>query len=172
MKILEKLEQIADLGQSNKKLQTEMNVIEAGHIWNLLTSRYEVIETTQLLQNFAGDPDLKLILNEGLKFLKRQVDALENIAGKYGLPLPKKPPAASNSAVKVEVITDEFIFKRVFSGIQSFVSFYGTAMIQTTSAKLREEFLRYLQDELKLYDKLVVYGQLKGWLLEPPAYRI
>lgn len=172
MKILEIIEQVADFGQSKRQLQTELSVFEAGHLWNLLTSRYEVIETTQLLQNFTSDPDLKLVLNEGLKFLRRQVAALENTASHYGIPLPKKPPAASNAAVKVELITDEYIFRRVFSGIQSYIPIYGEAMIQTTSAKLREEFLRFLQDELKLYDKLLVYGQLKGWITEPPAYRV
>jgi len=169
---LENIEQIADLGQSKRDLQTELNVFEAGHLWHLLTSRYDVIEITQVLQNFANDPDLKLVLNEGLKFLKRQVADLENFMSHYGLPLPKKPPANSNTSIKVEVITDEYIFRRVFSGIQSFIPVYGTAMIQTTSAKLREKFLNFLNDELKLYDKLLVYGQLKGWVLEPPAYRV
>ncbi|AGL03490.1 DUF3231 family protein [Desulfoscipio gibsoniae] len=172
MKLLEKLEQIGDLGQSKRDLQTELNVFEAGHLWNLLTSRYDVIEVTQVLRNFANDPDLKLVLNQGLKTLKQQVTELEDFISQYGLPLPKRPPASSESTIKVEVITDEYIYRRVLSGIQSFIPVHGLAMVQTTSAKLRQRFLTFLIKELKMYDKFLVYGQLKGWVMEPPAYRV
>ena len=172
LKLLDKLEQIADLGQSKKNLQTELNVFEAGHLWHLLTSRYDVVETTQVLGNFANDPDLKLVLNQGLKTLKQQVTELEDFISRYGLPLPKRPPMSSKSAIKVEVITDEYIYRRVLSGIQSFIPVHGLALVQTTSAKLREKFLGFLTEELKIYDKFLVYGQLKGWVIEPPAYRV
>ncbi len=42
MKILESFEKISDFGQSKADLQTELNVFEAGHLWNLLTLKYDV----------------------------------------------------------------------------------------------------------------------------------
>lgn len=172
MKLLSKLEEIAELGQSKKDLQKKLNVYEAGHLWHLLTSRYDIIETTQILRNFASDPELKLILDQGLKILQKQIIEFEDLASRYGLPLPKKLPANSSSTTKPENITDEYIFRRVFSGIQSFIPVHGLAMIQTTSAKLRQNFLTFLIREIKLYDKFLVYGQIKGWVIEPPTYRV
>jgi len=172
MKILALIEKLADVADSKEQLQKELNIFEGGHLWNLLVSRYDVVERTQTLENFAQDPDLKLVIKSGLKILKKQIANLENIIKQYGIPLPKRPPVASESVINVEVITDEFIFRSIFSGIQSFIPIHASALIHTTSPKFRETFLTMLINEVGIYDKLFIYGQLKGWILDPPAYRV
>ena len=172
MKILEQIEKIADLGQTTLDLQREMNVFEAGHLWNLLTSRYDIIEMIQISHNFANDAELKLVLNSILKHIEQQVAQLEKIGDKYGIPLPEKPPAGSKTANNIEVVTDEYIFKRVFAGIQIYMYIYASALVQTTSVKLREKIFSFFLDEINTFDNLLLYGQLKGWVNEPPAYRV
>jgi len=172
MKILEQIEKLADIGQSRTELQKEITTIEAWHIWDYVVSRYDIIETTQVLKNFARDPDLKVVLGQGLNALNQQVQQLEEIMSTYGIPLPKRPPATSDSPLNLEVITDEYVFRRVLGGIQNYIPTHATAMIHTTSPKLREKFMTFLVDEIKMYDKFLVYGQLKGWTIEPPAYRV
>lgn len=172
MKILGQIEKIADIGQSRKELQKEITTVEVWLIWDHLVSRYDIIETTQVLKNFARDTDLKVILGQGLEALNQQVQQLEDLASTYGIPIPKRPPATSDSTLNVEVITDEYVFRRVLTGIQNYIPTHAMAMIHTTSPKLREKFMTSLVKEINMYDKFFVYGQLKGWIIEPPAYRV
>ncbi|KJS15577.1 MAG: hypothetical protein VR69_12280 [Peptococcaceae bacterium BRH_c4b] len=172
MRILEQIEKIADFGQSRIELQKEITTIEAWHLWDYVVSRYDIIETTQVLKNFARDPDLKVVLAQGIKALNQQVQQLEELMSTYGIPLPNRPPATSDSPLNVEVLTDEYIFRRVLGGIQNYIPSHAMAMIHATSPKLREEFMTFLLEEIKMYDKFLVYGQFKGWTTEPPAYRV
>ncbi|SFG07643.1 Protein of unknown function [Desulfotomaculum arcticum] len=172
MKILEQIEKISDIGKAQNTLQREINVVEVKHLWAQLVSRYQIIETTDLFNNFVVSPDLSLILNQGLKVLKSEVAELEKIMMTYGIPLPKRPPAGSDSSYKVEEINDEYIYTRILGGISVFIPIASSAFVESTSPKLRELFKTYLMKEIDLYDKFFSYGQLKGWILEPPAYRI
>lgn len=90
----------------------------------------------------------------------------------YRLPLPCRPPADAESVIRVEAISDV-----IFSGVslrasRAFFPVHIIAFQQSTSAKLRGKFKTFLNREMDLYDKLLVYGQLKGWVDEPPAYRV
>lgn len=172
MKIVEQLERLADAFDSKEQLQKELTVFEAGNIWGLLKNRYDIIEGTQILRNFAVDPDFKAVLETGLKTLQKQVDELEELMKEYGIALPLRPPAASENTLKVEEINDRWIFSAVFVGIQHFIFRHTEAFLDAYSPKLRETFLRFLNDEAKIYDRLSIYGQMKGWLPKPPAYRV
>lgn len=172
MKILETIEKIGDIGHSRQELQKQINIATAFHLWDHLVARYDIIETTHVLLNFVQDIDLHLVIKQGLKLLQSQADEVEDILSKYGIPLPQKPPAASTSALNVEVISDRYIFRRIFSGIQSFIPIHAAALIHSTSPKNREVFRRFIDAELDIYDKFLLYGQLKGWVVEPPAYRV
>ncbi len=172
MKILEQLEKIADIGNTKNELQREINVSEVTHLWNQLVSRYQIIETTKIFKNFVKSPDLNLILGRGIKILEQEITDLEKIVMVYGIPLPKRPPAGSDSPYKSEVITDEYIYTRILAGIGSFIPLASSAFLESTSPKLRELFKTYLIKEIDLYDKFFAYGQLKGLIMEPPAYRL
>ena len=171
MKLMASIQKIADIGKSTRDLQSEISVSEVFHIWDNLVSRYDVIETTQILYNFADDSDLKLILSQGLKFLKDEAALTEQEMIKYGIPLPKKPPASAHSAKDVEAVTDEYIFRRVYAGIQGALPLRMDAFARSTSAKIRDIFKMHLIKEMELYDKFIEYGKLKGWVNLPPKYR-
>lgn len=104
--------------------------------------------------------------------MDRHAGQLEQMAKDYGIALPMRPPVDSESVVKADSITDRFIFREIFSGIQSFLPLHMVAFIQAVSPRVREEFRRLLTEEMDLYDKFFLYGKLKGWVVEPPAFRV
>lgn len=171
VQILSIIEHITDIGKSTKQEQSEANVSEIWHLWSHLIARYDVIERTQVLANFAEDPDLKIVLNQGIKILQKQCNELEKIMKHYGIPMPLQPPDNANSPLSVETITDRYIFRSIMAGIQAFLPLHLNAFTQSTSPKLREFFKTLLLEEINVYDEFVEYGKFKNWLEEPPAYR-
>lgn len=172
MNLLALIEKITDFRQPTKDLQTEITSVETFHLWDHLVARYDVIEVTTILHNFAKDPDLKLLVNEGKKILKQQVSELEKLALAYGIPMPLKPPEGANNPIHVEIITDRYIYRRIFRGIQAFLPVHMMAFNHSTSPKLRAEFRKLINQEMDLYDAFIEYGMFKEWLIEPPAYRV
>lgn len=170
MKVMEYMQKITDIGKSPVDKKNEINVGEVWSIWDLLVSRYDIIETTQLLDTFTNDIDLKTVINRGLKLLDNQTKQLENLLAKYSIPLPIKPPEKVAITHNIEEITDRYIFRRVFRGIQSFLYQEVTAFVSSSTPEIREFFKSIILQELELLDQLISYGKIKSWLLEPPKY--
>ena len=172
MKSLSVVQEISNIGKPKKIKQAQINTGEVFEMWDLLEARYDVIYTTQILQNNVRDDDLKIVITEGLKTLKKQAGELEKLIAEYGIPLPKKPPDDVTETTRLESITDEYIFRRIFRGIQSFLPIHMSAIIKSSSPKIRENFRRYLNEEIDIYDKLYEYGKFKNFLDSPPVYRV
>ena len=171
MELIELIQEILGTNKSPKDNQKEINAMEVGHLWNLLVARYDVLHTTQLLHGFTDDTDLKSILKRGLKMLEGQIKTNENLLEKYGIPLPQKPPVSSTPTENVEEITDQYIFRRLFRGIQGFIPILCKAFTDTANSEIRDYFQGILIKEIQTFDKLVEYGKLKGWLHRPPSYK-
>jgi len=172
MKITKFLEGISDLGDSVQDKQRSISALEIGQIWDKLVARYDALEYTNILSGSVKDPDLKMIMAAGTKMLNKHITDLEKLSIKYGMPMPQKPPAGFVNITNVEALTDRYIFRRVFIGIQSFMPAHMLGFTQATSSTIREIFKSHLLDEMEIYDKLLEYGKLKGWIVDPPAYRI
>lgn len=172
MKLMDKIGKLATLGKTREEMQERITVIEVWSLWNHLTSRYHTITQTQILANFARDVDLKALLTEGIKVLETQASMIEKELDAFGIALPECPPAKSSSSLNVEVIRDEHIFRSVFAGMASFMPTHFSGVLHATNARLREVFRTFLIDELDLYDDLMMYGQTKGWIENPPMYRV
>lgn len=170
MKVLELYQRIGEINKSNRDKQAKISVSEVWHLYNHLTMRYNVLETTNILRNYARSKDLKELLDFGANVLQTQIKKLETIMKEYGVPLPIRPAYDSKSLVLVEAITERYIFRRIFRGIQSFIPYHSFAFIHSTSPKLREEFRTFLLAELDIYDKFIEYGKLRGFELVPPMY--
>jgi spore coat protein CotF len=171
MEILAQIQNILEVGMSSAEKQKTLNVSEVGHLWDHLIGRYDVIETTNILNNFAQDKDLKLILSYGVSVLGNQAKTLEDLLAEYGIPLPMKPPESANSTLNIEIMTDRYIFREIFKGIQNILPAHTNAFLQSTSPKIRELFKDFMNEEMAMYDKFIEYGKLKGWTVVPPAYR-
>ncbi|MDI6631713.1 MAG: DUF3231 family protein [Thermoanaerobacteraceae bacterium] len=158
------------IGKAEKAKPTVLDAGEAHVLWNHLLSRYDIIEYTQIWENCVHDPDFKYFLRQGLmNLLERQVGELEKMMDVFKLPLPYRPPKSSNVPVTGEVFNDRFIFRSILTGIENVLSSEIHAVRTTISNDgLRKMFIRFITEELRVFDDLCKYGKLKGWLQVPP----
>jgi len=161
------------LGRAETANKPNMDAGEVFSLWDMLLTRYDIITKTQIYQNFAHDPDLKVMLNIGLSgHLKKQVALLEGEMNTHRLPLPLSNPKSVNLPSHSEVLDDEFIFRDVFFGIQGFLDYHARLIRSiTTNDNFRKELIDMAIEELHLFDKLVKFGKVKGWLRVPPIYQ-
>ncbi|WP_006520629.1 DUF3231 family protein [Desulfoscipio gibsoniae] len=171
MKIFKYIGKISELDKSLMDKQENINVSEVYHLWNHLMQRYNVIHVTNLLNSFVKDNDLKLVLNSGSKTLTKHIKLLEKELLNYGIPLPNRPPKNVQKTVNAELISDKQIYRRILRGIQAFLPVHNMAFIHSTSPKIRDLFMSFMVEEMKIYDKYLEYGKIKDYLIKPPVYR-
>lgn len=161
------------IGEAQTAIPPMVNSGEAFLLWDYLTSRYDNIRLTQLLQNYAQDPEFGLMLKSGLSMLEKQINEVEKEMNKLQLTLPNRPPKSISTDVGSEIWTDELMFKQVFTDIQSFLDQHTrTIRSITTNDPLRQMFIKFLTQELDVFDTLCKYGKLKGWISNPPMFKI
>ncbi|MCW3491642.1 DUF3231 family protein [Dethiobacter alkaliphilus] len=171
MKIPGYLQKINELTMTTQEKQANINVSEVFHLWNHLVQRYGIINNSNMLSVFAKDDELKLILKLGQKTLDSNITLLEKEMNNYAIPLPNRPPKLAQTKVSSELISDRYIFRRIFRGIQSVLFTHTLAFTHSTSPKIRELFMSFLIEEMKIYDKFMEYGKIKGYEIKPPTYR-
>lgn len=171
MKIFKYIGKIFEMDKSLRDKQRTINVSEVYHLWNHLMQRYNVIYVTNLLNSFVKDDDLKLVLNFGNKTLTKHTKLLEKELLNYGIPLPLMPPKQTQKTVNCELISDRQIYRRILRGIQAFLPVHTMAFIHSTSPKLRDLFMSFMGEEMKIYDEYLEYGKIKDYLIRPPVYR-
>ncbi|WP_088225470.1 DUF3231 family protein [Desulfosporosinus sp. FKB] len=171
MKILKYIKDISEMNEFLRDKQTTINVSEVYHLWNHLMQRYNVIYITNLLNSFVKDDDLKLVLNLGNRTLAKHTELLEKELLNYGITLPIRPPKQTQETVNTELISDRYIYRRILRGIQAFLPVHTMAFIHSTSPKIRELFISFMEEEMKIYDKYLEYGKIKDYLIKPPVYR-
>ena len=158
------------LGRAETAKKPALDAAETFLLWDQLISRYDIIEMTQLFQNFAHDPDFRLLLKKGLEeVLEKQVDVLEKEMNTFQVPLPGRPPKSVRVAANTEVLEDRMMFRQVFTGIQNFLDNHVRAIRSTiTNDPLRHTFVNFAKQELDIFDGMCKFGKLKGWLQAPP----
>ncbi|MGI6066407.1 MAG: DUF3231 family protein [Bacillota bacterium] len=171
MKTLKYIGKISNFNKSLRDKQRTINVSEVYHLWDHLVQRYNVIYITNLLNSFIKDDDLKLVLNSGIKTLAKHISLLEKELLIYGIPLPLRPPKQTQKTINFELMSDRQIYRRILRGIQAFLPVHNMAFIHSTSPKIRDLFLSFMKEELKIYDEYLEYGKLKNYLINPPIYR-
>lgn len=171
MKIFKYIGKIFEMDKSLREKQGTINVSEVYHLWNHLMQRYNVIYVTNLLNGYVKDDDLKLVLNFGNKTLAKHIKLLEKELLNYGIPLPLRPPKQTQRTVNSELISDRQIYRRILRGIQAFLPVHTMAFIHSTSPKLRDLFMSFMGEEMKIYDEYLEYGKIKDYLIRPPVYR-
>lgn len=148
--------------------------LSVGEVWYLnrhLQMRYEILQTTNILKNFTTELDFRLILDSGVKILKAQIAVLEKLMQEYSIPLPPRYPLDVKSIAGAEMISDRYIFRTIFRGIQSFLPVHAEAFKGTTDPTLRGHFKKFLIEEIELYDGFIEYGKIKGYEVVPPRYK-
>ncbi len=89
MKVTSFLERIGRIGSTTADIQSNISILEAGNLLDMLVARCDVLETTQVLENYAKDTDLKAILSTGKSILEGQISTLERELVRYGVPMSR-----------------------------------------------------------------------------------
>ncbi|MDD2234520.1 MAG: DUF3231 family protein [Desulfitobacteriaceae bacterium] len=167
--ISSQIKKITDIGKSTVDKQRYINVSDVWHLWDLLTSNYDLIEFHNIMMNFVKDEDFKIVLNKLLDFLHESTDVLEEKILEYAIPLPSRPRQESNTSVKLE-FSDKYIFVRTIWGVGSLLPMLTSAFLNGSTPTATKIFKDLIVKNLNIYDNLSVYGKAKGYLEELPIY--
>ncbi len=168
--ILDKLQHLTELGKSVEEKQNFLNVNEVYCIWDILVSKLDIMETTQLLENFIDDADLRIISNQLVKGLQSGITDMESLMKNYNIPFPPRPPAGNNTTTSLEDLNDKVIYENILEGIQTFFPILSHGFMNSTSPKVRKIIKNHLLLTLELQEQIVEYGKLKNYLNIPPVY--
>ena len=164
-------EKIGYLGKTPREKQSMISLGEAYSLWNTLEKRYDKLMSTQVLFEFIKDYDLKKIVGDGIEVLKVQITGLERLMKEFCIPMPGRPPEEANFIVDINTVTDQFIFREIYNGMEDFMFKHISNFQRAHGSYLRETFRNFLNQEMDLYDAFYEYGKLKGFLQEPPSFR-
>lgn len=130
------------------------------------------MEISQIYEHYAKDRDFAYLLSKGIRgILEKQINKLEKELDYFGLPLMERPPKSVRPPDNAEIIEDQLMFRDIFTGIQYMFSLHAEALKQTTTNdRLRTMFVKFLHEELDIFDKLAKYGKVKGMLRTTPLY--
>jgi len=151
--------------------QQLVNCNEAYNMFDLLSAKYFVVEQVQFWENMAHDMDLKFLLVEYKKFIKKNIKVVEKMMKKYSIKGMDTPPYGVNTSANTEVIYDEMIARQLFTQMQEYIEMFLRAIrTSTTNDDIRQQFTNELVAAIKRLDDIMKYLKLKGWMHQPPLY--
>lgn len=170
--IMDKLQALTDLGKPMDEKQKLINVNEVFYIWDVLMAKSDILETLHIFDDFIEDKDLKFVAGRLVKGLLTGINDMEELMKEYDIPFPARPPVSSNSTSTFESFTDRQAFADVLEGIQAFFPLLSNGFMNSTTPKVRKAFKNHLLLTMELQELIVEYGKLKGFLEQPPVYRV
>ena len=155
-----------------KKREGNLDIQEAFNIYNLLRARYVSTQTVQLFKNFVHDVDWQIILDNFQIDFEKQIDILEKLGEKFRIIMPNRPPLDVKLATRVNDITDDYIYKKIYHDLVAQVTSLSNAVRSTsTNDKLRNIFIQDFTSHLEDLDTLYKFGKFKGWEETYPTYK-
>lgn len=152
-------------------IEEKITTVEVANLWDHLTFRYDNLNTSEVIRNFAFDGDFKLTLNLGIKTLKNQSERLEKILQYFGIPLPQRPGNVSVTPRDTEILRDDHMFRTVLIGMQGAAIIHSQPIKECTfNDRVRGIFRELLVEELDLLDKYYKFAKSKGWLNQIPMF--
>jgi len=163
---------IMPLAKKVVKRGETLDIQEAFNIYSLLRARYVSTQTVQLFKNFVHDVDWEIILNSFQENFENQIKILEDIGKKFRIILPNRPPLDVKFATRINDITDDYIYKKIYHDlIAQLVSLIHAVRSTSTNDKLRDIFIKDLKIHFKDFDTLYKFGKYKGWEETYPVYK-
>lgn len=158
-------------GKAETAMPPTVSVMEAALLWDMLVGRYKCIRETRIYHSWAHDPDWKELLEFGINVLESQSRTLEQQVKTYKLPLPDRPPLIDRLPENISELHDRYGFSQVFEGCQSWIDYFARASRSIiTNDPLRHIVVDCLTTDLSMFDKLVKFAKLKGWLESSPMF--
>jgi hypothetical protein len=155
-----------------KKRDDELDIQEAFNIYSLLRARYVSTQTVQLFKNFAHDIDWQIVLDGFQTNFEKQIDNLEKLGKKFRIIMPNRPPVDVKFATRVNDVTDDYIYKKIYHDLVAQLMSLNHAVRSTsTNDKLRSIIIQDLIVHFEDFDTLYKFGKLKGWEETYPTYK-
>jgi spore coat protein CotF len=165
------LQKLTEIGKSTSEKQVLINVNEVFYVWDIMVTKFDIMQSVKIVENFITDIDLKFIAEQVVKGLETGINDMETIMNNYGIPFPERPPVGSNATANIEDFSEKFIYAGLFEGIQSFFPILSAGFMNSTSPIVRKVFKDHLLVTIELQELIVEYGKLKGFINEPPVYK-
>lgn len=156
--------------QVSKKHQL-LDVQEAYKLWDLVKTRYFMIDQLILFKNFTHDIDFKAILNNYINQFKNEVVELNKELEYFSIKGPNPNIEDVNVVGNSEVVNDN----QIASLLHSFIKINVENLIKilyndSTNDHVKKIFINLLKKSItQLYD-FVKYLKIKGWIEIPPLY--
>ena len=149
-----------------------IDIQEAFNIYNLLRARYVSSQTVQLFKNFVHDADWQIVLEGFEKHFDKQIETLEKVGERFRIIMPSRPPLNVKFATKINDITDEYIYKKIYHDlIAELMSLIHAIRSTSTNDNLRAIIIKDLITHFEDFDTLYKFGKLKGWEETYPVYK-
>jgi hypothetical protein len=163
---------LISLIKKGKKKEETIDIQEAFNIYNLLRARYVSTQTVQLFKNFVHDVGWEVILNKFQKNFERQIKKLEELGENFRIIMPNRPPLDVKFATRINDITDEYIYKKIYHDlIAQLMSLIHAVRSTSTNDNLRNILIQDLTIHFEDFDTLYKFGKLKGWEETYPVYK-
>lgn len=163
------LERIKDLFQ---KPTHQLDLQEAFNLWDILNSKYHVVERLSILQYFAHDNDLKLSMMFYLSELKENIGELKEEVDKYKIMPPEPNREIGPPPCNIEMYTDEFIAGELLLYLQEHLENMLKALRNSfTNDSVRSLLTKMTKKTLTNVTRLTDYMSAKGWIKMCPRYQ-
>lgn len=160
------------IGTADTAKKSTLTVGGAYLLWENLIGRYRLQELLQFVENYVHDQEFAYLIKQHINgVLAKQINILENQFDFFQMPLPKRPPKSVEFEANSGTIKDQYVFRRLFTNVQEFLSVCSLSVKSTiVNDELREMFVKMLMEKIEIFDDLCKYGRVKGWFQVPPFF--
>ncbi|MGI6629762.1 MAG: hypothetical protein ACOX4H_04400 [Bacillota bacterium] len=137
------------------QMKEKIDIREAFTLWDLLKSKYTLIDFLNTLKNRAHDADLKILLGVIVKEFQIFALKVENYQKKVSILTPDKYRKSVNLYQNPESVTDEYIANELFICIQEELERVARGFrTSTTNDDIRRFLETLLKKRLKFWTRL------------------
>lgn len=146
-----------------------INIREAHSLWDLLNSKYQMMEKMLIYEGFIHDMDLKAAFKLIRRPIEKNIKILEKELTTYSIPSPDRNRAAVQLQGESDSITDEHIALDIFLYFQEHVENLLDAFYSCfTNDGIRKMAMGMASRTITETNVLVHYLRAKGWMGNPP----
>ncbi|HHT69178.1 MAG TPA: DUF3231 family protein [Firmicutes bacterium] len=154
------------------KTKATINIREAHNLWDLLTSKYHMMEKMLIYESLVHDPDLEAVFKLIRRPVQKNINILEKELMTHSVPSPDRNRASVQLQGESDAITDEYIAMDIFLYFQEHVeNLLGAFYSSFTNDHVRKMVMDMVARTIAETNALVHYLRAKGWMEKPPMVR-